>query len=270
MTKSVKRNMNEVVGTHHLLFITLDTLRFDVAQNAFSQGQLSTLSRWLPGEGWQRRHTPANFTYAAHHAFFSGFLPTSIDNETQPRLFASAFPGSETIDDSTCVFEEATMVEGLANRGYATHCIGGVGFFNKRTALGTVLPGLFQHSYWDEELGVTNPGSTECQVDVALKIIADNELDQRMFLFMNVSALHQPNCHYLEGETTDNVDSQQAALVYVDRSLARLFAELESSAPWFVVVCSDHGTAYGENGRDGHRWNHPVIGEVPYVDFLIR
>ncbi len=270
MSNSLKPNMNRIVGTHHLLFLTLDTLRFDVAQRAFSQRQLPVLSRWLPAEGWQRRHTPANFTYAAHHAFFSGFLPNLPAQETQARLFAAAFPGSETIDDATCVFEEATIVEGLANRGYATHCIGGVGFFNKRSALGNVLPGLFQQSYWSEQLGVTHPNSTEQQVQLACDIIEGNIADQRLFLFMNVSALHQPNCHYLKGATEDSVDSQQAALAYVDQSLGRLFAALESSRPWFVIICSDHGTAYGEQGRTGHRWNHPVIGEVPYAEFLVE
>ena len=166
--RTMKRNMNLVVGTHNILFITLDTLRFDVAQNAFQQNQLKTLVKWLPDDGWQRRHTPANFTYAAHHAFFSGFLPTPCEADQQtPRLFASSFPGSETTGDLTCVFEEATIVEGLANRGYATHCIGGVGFFNKLTALGNVLPGLFQRSYWAMNLGVTDPHSAENQVQVA-------------------------------------------------------------------------------------------------------
>jgi len=270
MARSYKTNMNLIVGTHHLLFVTLDTLRFDVAQNAFSQGQLPVLSKWIPLTGWQRRHTPANFTYAAHQAFFSGFLPTLPTEEPQTRLFASAFPGSETIDDSTCVFEEATLVEGLANRGYATHCIGGVGFFNKQTALGKVLPDLFQHSYWSEQLGVTHPKSTELQVEIACDIIAANVSAQRLFLFMNVSALHQPNCHHLSGATEDSTESQQAALSYVDQSLERLFASLESTRPWFVIVCSDHGTAYGEQGRTGHRWNHPVIGEVPYAEFLVE
>ena len=271
--------MNLVVGTHNILFITLDTLRFDVAQNAFQQNQLKTLAKWLPDDGWQRRHTPANFTYAAHHAFFSGFLPTPCEADQQtPRLFASSFPGSETTGDSTCVFEEATIVEGLANRGYATHCIGGVGFFNKLTALGNVLPGLFQRSYWDVSLGVTDPDSAQNQVRLARDIIADNGTEQPLFLFMNVSALHQPNCHYLENATEDSIESQQAALAYVDRSLKPLFEMIEcrstelddsSPSPWFVIICSDHGTAYGENGRTGHRWNHPVIGEVPYIDFFI-
>src|SRR5690606_41464168 len=36
--------------------------------------------------------------------------------------------------------------------------------------------------------------------------------DRRVFCFVNVSALHQPNCHYLPGRERDDVDTQLAAL----------------------------------------------------------
>ncbi len=261
--------MNQVIGTHDVLMLTFDTLRFDVAQRAAKAGSTPTLSRLIGPGGWERRHSPANFTYAAHHAFFAGFLPTSLDPENQMRLFATAFPGSETTGQNTCVFEEATIVEGLANRGYQTHCIGGVGFFNKATALGKVLPGLFQHSYWEQSLGVTCPQSATNQVELAMKIVQDRKPGQRLFVFINFSALHQPNHFYLPGATEDSIESQAAALAVVDGALANLFAVITGSDPWFVIACSDHGTAYGEQGRVGHRWNHPVIGDVPYADFVV-
>ena len=39
--------------------------------------------------------------------------------------------------------------------------------------------------------------------------------------------------------------------------------------PWLAVVCSDHGTAYGEDGYTGHRLAHPVVWEVPYAEFVL-
>jgi hypothetical protein len=36
-----------------------------------------------------------------------------------------------------------------------------------------------------------------------------------------------------------------------------------------VVICSDHGTAYGEDGFAGHRLAHPVVWTVPYAEFLL-
>jgi len=43
----------------------------------------------LPASGWERRHSPASFTYAAHQAFFAGFLPTPASPGPHPRLFAA-------------------------------------------------------------------------------------------------------------------------------------------------------------------------------------
>ena len=67
----VDPDMNQVVGTHDIVLVTLDTLRFDVAQAAFECGELPVLAQHLPPTGWERRHTPGSFTYAAHHAFFA-------------------------------------------------------------------------------------------------------------------------------------------------------------------------------------------------------
>lgn len=39
--------------------------------------------------------------------------------------------------------------------------------------------------------------------------------------------------------------------------------------PCFVIVCSDHGTAYGEAGHTGHRIGHEVVWTVPYGEFVL-
>ena len=85
-----------LIGTHDALFITLDTLRYDVARDALANGRTPNLAALLPGGAWEERHSPGNFTYAAHHAFFAGFLPTPIPPGAHPRLFAARFEGSET------------------------------------------------------------------------------------------------------------------------------------------------------------------------------
>ncbi len=101
---------------------------------------------------------------------FAGFLPTPAAPGQHPRLFAARFAGSETSTGSTFVFDAPDIVAGLAQIGYHTACIGGVGFFNKQTPLSRVLPGLFAESHWEPRLGVTDPRSTEHQVRLALDI----------------------------------------------------------------------------------------------------
>ena len=262
-------NARELVGRADVLLLTLDTLRYDVARDAMERGLTPNLARVLPAGAWEERHSPASFTYAAHHAFFAGFLPTPCAPGLHPRLFAARFDGSETITQQTCVFDAPDIVSGLAQQGYHTICVGGVGFFNKQNPLGSVLPGLFRESHWGPSLGVTDARSTENQVRLALEILTRVPREQRVFLFVNVSAIHQPNSIFLPGAERDSIASQAAALAFVDSQLPPLFQALQRRGPVLVVVCSDHGTAYGEDGFQGHRLAHSVVWTVPYAEFVL-
>ncbi|MFO0561049.1 MAG: STM4013/SEN3800 family hydrolase [Polyangiales bacterium] len=259
-----------MVPSHDVLFVTLDTLRYDVAVRELDAGRTPNIARRLPDGAWEERHSPGSFTYASHHAFFAGFLPTPARPGRHPRLFAARFAGSETSTDETLVLDSADIVTGFAALGYRTICVGGVGFFNKRNALGSVLPSLFQESHWDESLGVTDPASTQNQVALAIERVRAAPDGQRVFLFVNVSALHQPNRFYLSGAEADSIESHAAALRYVDAQLERLFAFFEARNPTLCVLCSDHGTAYGDDGYEGHRLAHPVVWTVPYAEFVLR
>src|SRR5687767_8463534 len=123
-------NLREAVGEIDLLLVTLDALRYDVAARLHVEGRTPFLSSLLPG-GWEERHSPGNFTYSAHAAFFAGFLPTPIRPGVHPRRFALSFLGATTVGPETCMFDAPDIVAGLRSRGYRTICIGGVGFFNR-------------------------------------------------------------------------------------------------------------------------------------------
>lgn len=262
-------NLNQVIGSHDVLFIVLDTLRYDTAKRALDAGATPNIARYLANEGWDQRHSPATFTYPAHHAFFSGFLPTPIAAGNHPRLFAPDFIGSESTFDTTWLFQEANVVEALANRHYHTVCIGGVGFFNKQNAIGSIFPNLFQESHWNESTSVACKTSTEHQVNIAIKALQRLDNDQRCFTFINISALHQPNHFYIEGEQEDSVETQIAALAYVDSQIGQLFEAMKNRADTFCILCSDHGTCYGEDGYRGHKLVHDVVLNVPYSHFFL-
>ncbi|GLX01181.1 membrane protein [Microtetraspora sp. NBRC 16547] len=265
------RDMNTIVGSHDILLVTLDTLRYDVAAELAEQGRLPTLARVLPGGRWERRHSPGSFTYAAHAAMLAGFLPTPAEPGPHPRPFAAVFPGSETTASGTWVFDAPDLPSGLAGAGYHTVCVGGVGFFNKLTPLGSALPGLFAESHWTPEFGVTSERSLERQIDCAERVLRD--VERPVFLLVNVSALHQPNWFHLLGATREHGDTREshaAALEYVDRHIGRLFALMTRRRPCFAIVCSDHGTAYGEDGHTGHRIGHEVVWTVPYAEFVLE
>jgi membrane-anchored protein YejM (alkaline phosphatase superfamily) len=261
------RDMNQIVGSHNILLVTIDTLRYDVAQQELEAGRLPVLSAYL-GDQWERRHSPGSFTYAAHQAFFAGFLPTPITEPHQARLFALRFPGSESIGETTCVFDASDIVKGLRQVGYYSLCVGGVGFFNGMTALSRVFPDLFDEHVWEPRMGVADSSSTQHQVSWLVKRLSEMR-KQRVFAFLNISAIHQPNNHYLPESNIDSLASHAAALRYVDHQLQPLFEACEQSGPWFVILCSDHGTCYGEDGYTGHRIAHQHVWEVPYADFVL-
>jgi hypothetical protein len=263
-------DFNAIVGSHDIVFLTFDTLRYDVAQQLWQQGRTPHLAKILSPNGWEMRHSPGNFTYAAHQAFFAGFLPTPIAPGIHSRPFALSFAGSTSIAPETCVLDGANIPEGLAKRGYHTICIGGVGFFNQLNPLSQVLPGMFQERYWSPELGVTNPHSTENQVQLACDRLKSIPQDKRIFLFINLSALHQPNYFYLTGASTDSIETHAAALEYIDRALVPLWQTLSDRAPTLGILCSDHGTTYGEDGYTGHRIAHPSVWTVPYTEIVLE
>ncbi|MCY9785933.1 STM4013/SEN3800 family hydrolase [Nocardiopsis sp. EMB25] len=271
-TASGTPDMNAVVGTHDILLLTLDTLRYDVAAELAESGRTPHLARLLPGGRWERRHAPASFTYASHLAMLAGFLPTPAAPGPHPRLFAAAFPGSATTAPRTWTFDTPDLASGLAEAGYHTACVGGTGFFNRRSALGSVLPDLFAESHWEESFGVTDPRSFENQVARAVRIAAERPADQPLFLLLNVAALHQPNWFHLPGATREDGDTREshaAALEYVDRHLPPLVAAMTKRRPCFAIVCSDHGTAYGEDGYTGHRLGHETVWTVPYAHAVL-
>jgi hypothetical protein len=262
-------DMNTVVGSEHLLLITLDTLRYDAAVDALAAGRTPNLARLLPGGTWERRHTPGSFTYAAHAAFFAGFLPTPEGPGPHVRPFALAFDGSTTVGPSTCVLDGPDIVSGLRSRGYHTICVGGVGFFNRRTPLSRVFPALFDVAHWDESTGVTELASFDNQVAALGRLLAEAPSGRPLFVFLNVAAVHQPNCIYEPGVVEDSPRTQQAALAAVDRSFPALVSLLAAQGSWHVIACSDHGTAYGEDGFAGHRLAHEVVWTVPYAEFRV-
>ena len=263
------RNMNEICQTHDIVLIVLDTLRYDVAVSEWQLNRTPHFRKLLP-QGWEERHAPGSFTYPSHHAFFAGFLPTPAQTGLlHTRLFASRFAGSETTGNTTKVFETSDIVTGFRVEGWRTLCIGGVGFFNQQTALSRVFPGLFEEAFWETRFGVTDRHSTQHQFEFAATKLSEKDT-RPLFLFINVSAIHQPNYFYGMESGPDTLETHRAALRYVDSQLPALIKPLAlRHRPAFCIITSDHGTTYGDDGWTGHRIAHPAVWTVPYAETVI-
>jgi hypothetical protein len=264
-------NMNELLPGHDVLWLVLDSLRYDAASEQWHKGLTPNLARLTGPEGWEKRHTPGSFTFPAHQAFFAGFLPTPADAKaSRERLFAARFAGSETTGEGTRVFDEADVISGLRSLGYHTLCVGGVGFFNKQTALSRVLTDLFDESHWSVGFGVTCRESPRNQFGFTAERVYALPCEKPLCCFINISALHQPNYFYCRDSGPDDLESHAAALRAVDSELPRLMAAFRRRGrPLFHITCSDHGTAYGEEGFNGHRVAVPAVWEVPYAHGVV-
>lgn len=267
-----KINMNEIAGSHNILFVCIDSLRFDVAYEEQENGGTPVLNSY---GRWRKCHAPGNFTYPSHQAMFAGFLPIDCEiSEMKKRetLFFSEDIGmGRKAPEGAFLFSRPTWVEELADIGYKTYCIGGLSFFDKRTALGNVFPALFQHSYWNPSFGCKVQDSAKNQVDFALKnILGKSSPDGKIMMYINISALHYPNYFYADCGKKDSKEAHRMALRYVDSQLERLFNGFAGIGDTFVICCSDHGTCYGEDGIWYHGINHPVINTVPYKHFIIK
>ena len=122
---------------------------------------------------------------------------------------------------------------------------------------------MFDEDHWRPEFCSLEPDSTRHQVDHALEI-AEHHGARPVYLFVNVSATHVPHGHYL-GDSNDTAASQRAALAYADTHLARLISGLTSKGRWLIIMCADHGDAYGEDGYHGRGIAHPVVMNVPFA-----
>ena len=154
-------DMNEIVGTHDILMLCFDTLRYDVSVAEEASGRTPVLNSC--GNGWEKRHAPGNFTYPSHFAIFAGFLPSPAEPHmlrNRKWLFFPFQAGTGRIPPKgSYAFKEATFVQSLAQVGYETICIGGVNFFSKRNDIGRVFPGYFNKSYWLPTFGCTDKNS---------------------------------------------------------------------------------------------------------------
>lgn len=269
--KAPSVDMAQVVGTSDILLICLDTLRYDVAVQEEAAGTTPVLNQYGP---WEKCQAPGNFTWPSHHAIFAGFLPCRYEARNVADRELLFFPSSiglgKKAPQGSYGFQGSTVMEGLARDGYDTWCVGGVSFFDKRSDIGKVFPSYFQKSYWNPSFSCPVKDSTKNQVDFLLRKISKADLGQKIFLYLNVDAIHYPNYFYLEEASQDSVESHAAALRYVDGELGRLFRGWkEQRGSTFVICCSDHGTCYGEDGCQFHGFNHPIVNTVPYKHFFL-
>lgn len=253
--------------TRDFLFITLDSLRYDTAQDSLAAGSTPAFER-LVGR-WERRETCATYTLPAHVSMFAGSMPRPVRGddlsvESEPRMFALSTSWSRYKGRNIrYFFDDAENVpKGFESKGYHTIGVGGVGWFSSEVKASSFWEGrYFQRFLYKPSYGEIHPRAFEEQIDDLQEVLAGLGGGRR-FVFVNVSSTHRP---YSNGDGTMSVQSQRMCLEYIDRNLPKLLALFPRGA--VGVVCGDHGDCMGEDGLWGHNVVHEQVLTVPYAEF---
>ena len=260
-----------------VLFISLDSCRYDTFLAAYRQGELPHLSAIGP---LHRAQAPSYFTYGSHAAFWMGFTP-GVEGSAEPwlnpkagKLFRMAFAGHAGQDgEQSFRLEGANIIEGFRRQGYCTIGSGAVDWFNTASETGSVLAQPFEHFHF---AGNTwRLGDQLRWIEERLMQVPES---QPQFVFLNVGETHVPYWH--EGadwerwpspcvpfgsehcSAEESARRQQACLTWVDQQLEPL---LERFSAGTVLICADHGDCWGEDGLWEHGISHPATLTVPLL-----
>lgn len=272
-------------GARNLVIVVLDSLRYD----SWIDARPEVLSKLGPVE---RRWSYASWTAPSHYNLLMGLLP-----HTSPaRVHASEYYKSEFTR-----YAERLGVEGIAYRslvpqlflptylrrelGYRTGAIVSMPVLNPYTILNTdfdtyeLMPqhndmaAIVEHLSFDDDrptFWMLNIGETHYPYALP---------DENAEDWPHLAGLHGTLKHLDEdaAQAPAPFDSSQMhalherqirAVGYLDGVFARLFDVLPSNT--WVVVTSDHGELFGEDGYFGHGpINHEKVLEVPFVEGVV-
>ena len=263
-----------MVHPESVLFISLDSCRYDSALALQRQERLTTLAQVGP---LYQAQAPSHFTYGSHAAFWVGFTPGVAHsseawlNPKVGKLFRMAYAGSTGQDGEGFQLTGANIVEGFRRGGYATIGSGAVEWFNPATETGAQLGQWFEHFHF-----AGDTWSLQRQLEWIDSRIQQAAADQPLFVFLNVGETHVPYwhvgaewprfpspCRPFGGDSCSALESsrrQQACLGWVDQQLAPLVSRFLGAT---LLICADHGDCWGEDGLWEHGISHPATLTVP-------
>lgn len=257
------------------LLLVYDSCRYDVLCAARTP-VLDSYSRIF------RAHSPANFTYAAHQAFFVGILPHVPDDLPYYNRFRKQLLGLGGVGEGQVVknsLKKVTsswnLVQGLKDEGFLTVGTGAANWFRQES-----LRVGFDHFLFSGT-------DADTQISFVLKTVCGAE---KFFAFINFGETHAPYNYAGKaqpcrdpvlarlmkwppvqsgpvGAETCGFRCQVEAAEFLDGRLPRLFAGLPGDT--IVILTADHGECFGEDGYWGHAVHHPLVYEVPLAIFRL-
>lgn len=262
-----KQNPTAPENAKNILFITLDSLRFDTFQRA------KTPNLDKVGKA-HKTYSYAPFTYGSHSAMFVGFTPGDphqqkpFINPKFGKIFRMSFGGFKKEGKDKFILEGRNIVDGFNRQGYTTIGTGAMDWFNPKFETSGHLTDDFENFFF------AGPYYLQKQLDFISE--AAQTAKSPMFIFMNIGETHTP--YYFEGadwgiddpclpfsknnSKTECQKRQKACIEFVDNKLGPLLEQFHDD---HIIICGDHGDAWGEDDLWEHGIFHPKVFEVPLI-----
>ncbi len=279
-----RRRVQVLDDSEDFLLVTWDSCRFDT----YVKAQTPVMDQFGQAKkGWAM----ATYTLPSHVAMFHGFLPHVFEplpfyNRHLQQLWRISHRHVRNMPMVT--FPPGTnIVTGFHKRGYFTVGIAAMDWFRDAAALREGF----------ERFHVTGIDAQEQNRRLLRSLEADSS-SRPCFAFLNYGETHSPFRHkgmrgrksevderfslprifnqraILEQHWTLDEESfqrQVACAEFLDSQMSEVIDFFRARGrPVTVVVCSDHGECFGENGLYGHAFYHEKVMEVPILIFRLN
>jgi len=219
---------------------------------------------------------PSNFTYGSHASFFVGFTP-GIPNLKKPFLnpkYGKIFKmrgGFGGFVEPFIKLDGENIIQGYNNLGYTTIGTGAVGWFRPETKTGKILGKDFQHFFYSG-----NTYSLEKQLEWVQSKIQES-IEKPLFVFINIGETHTPYYHkdapwspeddpcipFNDKNDPEKCRTRQLRCVeFVDQKIGQILEDFSDES---ILICSDHGDCWGEDGLWNHGIHHEKVLTVPMI-----
>lgn len=259
-----------VISRDSVLFVTLDSCRYDTLQSAMAPNMKRVGAVHCA-------QAPSYYTYGSHSAMFVGFTPgiatvqREILNPKFGKLFKLARTGWPGRGSESYALEGSNIIEGFRKLRFSTIGSGAVGWFDPQTQTGQHLTGSFEEFFYCQD-AVDQIGWTRGRLKNCLSTGQRN-----VFVFLNLGETHVP--YHYRGAPWSSDDNPCIPFQKVDRSAEcrerqRLCCEyldgvlqplLEMFDGSTILICGDHGDCWGEDGLWEHGISHFATLTVPLL-----
>lgn len=243
-----------------LVLIVIDTLRAD----------------WTTPYGFEEDTTPQLAEWAQRGVVFENVsAQSSWTKISMATLMTSLWPRSHAIReyDDALADGALTLAEVLSGAGYRAYGVQSNGWLHQSFGFHQG----FERYVFPIGAGARLPQSNvwphvDRIVDEARRLLDAHPRGEPFFLYLHFMDVHEyaaPQEFHRFG--TDARGSYLNAIRWVDDGLSRVEALLEERGmldDTLLVVSSDHGEAFGENGKVGHAKN--VLSTVLQVPLVVR